>query len=188
MCWAYFMTEHCDLTMQLCNTSDQRGKRSVALYYYALARRSSTKHSTQQSALTLKYWQKLGGMNRLYAVMTNSAHSYNICSHIWEAVRRLSYPPGYVPSNSDWSPHGRGGKPAAWKHRPCEHGPCKQAWPIKTELLDKQMLSKSRDVSLVHSPSFLSIFSSGRQRKKFKIKLIIFATRQQHFAIICGSW
>jgi len=34
-----------------------------------LARRSSTKHSTQQSALTLKYWQnisyQLGGMNRL---------------------------------------------------------------------------------------------------------------------------
>jgi len=31
------MTEHCDLTMQLCNTSDQRAKRSVALNYYVLA-------------------------------------------------------------------------------------------------------------------------------------------------------
>jgi len=31
------MTEHCDLTMQLCNTSDQRGKRSVALNNYMLA-------------------------------------------------------------------------------------------------------------------------------------------------------
>ena len=82
------MTEHCDLTMQLCKTSDQRGKRSVALNYYVLARRSSTKYSTQQSALTLKYWQnasyhQLGGMNNwLYAVMTISAHWFNICSHI----------------------------------------------------------------------------------------------------------
>jgi len=37
------MPEHCDLTMKLCNTSDQRGKCSVALNYYALARRFSTK-------------------------------------------------------------------------------------------------------------------------------------------------
>jgi len=51
------MTEHCDLTMQFSNISDQRGKRSAALNYYVLARRSSTKHSTQQSALTLKNWQ-----------------------------------------------------------------------------------------------------------------------------------
>jgi len=103
----------------ICNTSDQRGKRRVAMSYYVLAGRSSTKHSTQQSGLTLKYWQnasyQLGGMNRLYAVMTVSAHWFNICSHIWEGVRRLSSPPGYVPSNSDWSPYGWGGKPAAWK-------------------------------------------------------------------------
>jgi len=80
------MTEHCDLTVQLCNTSDQCGKRRVAVNYYVLARRSSTKHSTQKSALTLKYWQntsyQLDGMNRLYAVMTISAHWFNICSHI----------------------------------------------------------------------------------------------------------
>ena len=96
MYWTCFMTEHCDLTMQLCNTSDQSGKRSVALNYCLLARRSSAKHSTQQSALTFKYWQnfsyQLGGMNRLYAVMAISAHWFNICSHIWEGVRRLSPP------------------------------------------------------------------------------------------------
>jgi len=51
------------------------------------------------------------------------------------------------------------------------------------ERLDKQTLSKSGDVALAHSPSFLSIFSSGSQRQMFKIKLIIFATCQQHFAI-----
>ena len=80
------MTEHCDLTMQFSNTSDQRGKRSLALNYYVLARRSSTKHSTQQSALTLQYWQNTsylhGGMNRLIAVMAISAHWFNIFSHI----------------------------------------------------------------------------------------------------------
>jgi len=91
------MTEHCDLTMQLCNTSDQRRKRSVALNYYVLARRSSTSHTTQQSALTQKYWQntsyQLGGMNNwLYAVMTISAHWFNMCSHIWEGKRRRSPP------------------------------------------------------------------------------------------------
>jgi len=58
---------------QLCNISDQRRKRSVALNYYVLARRSSTNHCTQQSALTQKYWQntsyQLCGMNSwLYAV------------------------------------------------------------------------------------------------------------------------
>jgi len=41
--------------MQVCNTSDQHRKRSVALNYYVLARRSSTNHSIQQSALTQKY-------------------------------------------------------------------------------------------------------------------------------------
>jgi len=90
------MTEHCDLTMQLCNTSDQRGKRKVVMNYYVLARRSSAKHSTQQSALTLNYWQntsyQLCGMNRLCAVMTISAHWFNIFSHSWEGVRRLSPP------------------------------------------------------------------------------------------------
>jgi len=40
-------------------------------------------------------------MNRLYAVITISAHWFNICSHIWEGVWRL-FSPGYVPSNSDW--------------------------------------------------------------------------------------
>jgi len=74
---ARFTAEHCNLTIQLCNTSDQRGRRRVALNYYVLARRSSTKHTTQQSAFTLKYWQntsyQLGGINRLHAVMTISA-------------------------------------------------------------------------------------------------------------------
>jgi len=51
------------------------------------------------------------------------------------------------------------------------------------ELRDKQTRNKSRNVSLAHSPSFLSIFSLGSQGKKFKIKLIIFTTRQQHFTI-----
>ena len=122
MYWACFMTEHCNLTMQLYNTSDQRRKRSIALResllaqtlnYYVLARRSSTNHSTQRSALTQKYWQntsyQLGGMNNwLYAVMTISAHWFNICSHIWEGKGAVLLP-AYAPSNSDRSPCGRGG-------------------------------------------------------------------------------
>ena len=130
MYWACSMTEHCDLTMQLCNTSDQRGKRSVALNYYALARRSSTKDSTQQSALTLKYWQnasyQLRGMNNwLYAVMTISAHWFNICSHIWEGVRRLS--PSLVTclaTVTDGHMAGVGNLRVGNKYRPCKHGPC----------------------------------------------------------------
>jgi len=43
---------------------------------------------------------------------------------------------------------------------------------IKTKLRDKQILGKSRQVSLAHN-SFLSIFFLGRQGKKRKIKLII---------------
>ena len=90
-------------------------KRSVALNYYVLARRSSTNHSTQHSALMQKYWQntsyQLGGMNNwLYAVMKISAHWFNIYSHIREGKTRLS--PTYssfAPSNSDWWPCGKGG-------------------------------------------------------------------------------
>jgi len=106
------MTEHCDLTMQFSNTSDQRRKYSVALNYYVLGRRSSTNHSTPQSALMQKYWQntsyQLGRIsNCLYAVMTISAHWFNICSHIWEGVWRLSLPPWLrAYSNSDWSSYG----------------------------------------------------------------------------------
>jgi len=37
------MTDHCDLTMQFSNTSDQRGKSRAALNYYVLARRSNAK-------------------------------------------------------------------------------------------------------------------------------------------------
>jgi len=104
MYWACYMTVHCDLTMQLCNTSDQCEKRSIVLNYYVLAWCSSTKHSTQQSALTLKYWQNtsyhLGGINRLYAVMTISAHWFSICSHISEGVRRL--PPPWLRAKQQW--------------------------------------------------------------------------------------
>ena len=135
MCWACFVTEHCDLTTQLCNTSDKRGKRSVALNYYVLTRRSSTKHSTltlkywQQSALTLKYWQntnyRLGGMNGLYAVMTISAHWFNICSHIWEGVRRLSLPlAACLATVTDRRMAGVGYLRVGNKRTPCKHGSC----------------------------------------------------------------
>jgi len=99
------MTDHCDLKMQFCNTSDQRRKGGVALNYYVLARRSSTNLSTQQSALMQKYWQntscQLGGVNNcLYAVMKISAYWFNICSPISEGKMRF-FPPGCAPSNSD---------------------------------------------------------------------------------------
>jgi len=129
MYWACFISEHCDLTMQLCNTSDQRGKCSVALNYYVLAWRSSTKHSTQQSALTPKYWQNTsyqrGGMNRLFAVMTISGHWFNIYSQIWEGVRRLSPPlVTWLATVTDCHMAGLGNLRVGNKYTPCKHGPC----------------------------------------------------------------
>jgi len=129
MYWACFMSEHCDLTMQLCNASDQRGKGNVALNYYVLARRFATKHSTQQSPLTLKYWQNTsyqrGGMNRFYAVMTISAHWFNICSHISEGVRRLSLPlVTCLATVTDRRIAGVGNLRVGNKRTPCKHGSC----------------------------------------------------------------
>jgi len=200
MYWACFMTEHCDRTMQLSNTSDQRGKRSLALDYYVLARCSSTKHSTQQSTLTLQYWPNTsylrGGMNKLYAVMTISAHWFNIFSHIWEGVRRLSPPlVTCLATVTDHQMAGVGNLRVGNKYRPRKHDPCIRIFvnqdrtqiASKPTFRDKRILSKSRDVSRVHSPSFLFIYSLGRQGKKFKIKLIIFATPTT-FRNICGPW
>jgi len=143
------MTEHCDLTMQLCDTSGQRGKRRVAMNYYALARRSSTKHSTQRSALTRLVhgngismgipWVTSHGMGRdrhkllwdgngtdKYVPWTtlaltlkywqNTSYQLGFTRSWHEREYGAFLPlPGYVPSNSDWSPYCRGGKPATRK-------------------------------------------------------------------------
>jgi len=116
----------------------QKTQRSIELL--RVARRSSTNHSTQQSALTQKYWQntsyQLGRMNNwLYAVfkqsletigfmtaavMTISSHWFNICSHIWEE-KSAFLPPGYAPMQqwlvAMWQ---------VWGCRPRKH----LIWPI----------------------------------------------------------
>ena len=74
--------------MQFCNTSFcQRGQHSVALNHYVVARRASTNHDTQQSALTQKLRQYTNYIstvqqndNRLYEVMTSFVQRLNICS------------------------------------------------------------------------------------------------------------
>jgi len=69
---------------------------------------------------------QLAGMNRLYAVMTISAHSFNICSHISEGVRRLSPPPlvTCLATVADRHMAGVENLLPGNKYRPCEHGPC----------------------------------------------------------------
>ena len=144
--------------------------------YYVLARRSSTKHGTQQSALTLKYWQNTsyqrGGMNRLYAVMTISAH-WCVCSHIWERVRRL--PPPLVTclaTVTDRHMAGVGNLRVGNKYRPCKHGPCitifvtqnrSQIASKRNSVINRYLVSQETYLSLI---LLVFIFSLGRQGKK----------------------
>jgi len=55
-----------DLTTQFCNTIRQRGQRSVALNHYVVARRASTNHGTQLSALAQKLRQNT---NYIYSLV-----------------------------------------------------------------------------------------------------------------------
>ena len=98
--------------MQFCNTSlRRRGQRSVALNHNVVARRPSTNHGTQQSALTQKLRQntsylQLGGVNiRLYTAMTIFAQRFNICSSKFETEYGAFRPARvYATGNSDcWS-------------------------------------------------------------------------------------
>jgi len=162
MCWACFMTEHCDLTMKFSNTSHQRRKRSAALSCYVLTRRSSTNHSTQHSALTLKYLQntsyQLAGMNRLYAVMTISAHWFNICSRIWERIRRLSSPlVTCLATVTDRHMAGVGNLRPGNKYMPCKHGPCIRIFVAqdRTQIASKQNSVINR--YLVSQETYLSV-------------------------------
>ena len=94
--------------MQFYNTSLRlREQRSVALNHYVVARRPSTTHCTQQSALTQKLrkninYLQLGGMNNwLYAVMTIFAQRFNICSPKVGGVTALFPSLGYALGNSN---------------------------------------------------------------------------------------
>ena len=111
MQWAYVMTQHYDLKMQLCNISVQRWQRSVALNYDVVARCASTNHDT--AALTEKLrqntsYRQLAGMNLGF---TRSWQFHLIGSTfavIFEREYDAFIPPGYAPGSSDWSPCGRG--------------------------------------------------------------------------------
>jgi len=179
--------------MQLCNISVQRWQRSVALNYDVVARCASTNHDT--AALTEKLrqntsYRQLAGMNLGF---TRSWQFHLIGSTfavIFEREYDAFIPPGYAPGSSDWSPCGRGAYLRANWNLP-KH----LIWPVsglslpkielniasKQKLHDKRTLSKTRQVSLAPSHSFLCIFWQGKNLRKNKLFLRLANNT-------CGPW
>ena len=177
MYWACFMTEQ----MQLCNISDQRRKRSVTLNYYVLAWRSSTNHSTQQSALTQKYWQNTAiGLVEWTIGFTRSLNNWFLNNRFkqlalwprrsWQfqligSTFAVTFEREKVPfsplvtrlCNSGWSPCGRGGDADRVKFNmsPILIFVTQDRTQIasKRNFVTNRYLSKSKDVSLTNSPS-----------------------------------
>ena len=161
--------------MHMCNISVQRGQSSVALNYDVVARCASTNHDT--AALTEKRrqntsYRQLAGMNLGF---TRSWQFHLIGSTFvvkFEREYEAFIPPGYAPSSSDWSPWGRGGslRPAG-QLQPTETFNMARIRIVVTQDRTQhriktktpwQTLSKSRQVSLAPSHSFLCILWQGK--------------------------